>query len=97
MQDAKLHRQECDSSEPLQMERDDKRWVELGEGLKEEVSLFYVLATHTAYCDVSAEVKGQLVGAGSLLLPRGFWQLTLDYLAWWQGPLSFSPVLQKSF
>lgn len=71
MQDAKLHRQECDSSEPLQMERDDKRRVELGEGLKEEVSLFYVLATHTAYCDVSAEVKGQLVGAGSLLLPHG--------------------------
>lgn len=80
------------------MERDGKRQVELGEGLKEEVSIFYVLATHTTvYCDVSAEVKGQLGGDGSLLLPRGFWQLTSDYLAWWQGPLSISPVTQGFF
>lgn len=48
MQDAKLHRQEdCDNSEPLQMERDSKRQVELGKELKEEVSIFYLLPTHT--------------------------------------------------
>lgn len=47
MQDAKLHRQEdCDNSEPLQME-DYKRQVELGKGFKEEVSVFYLLPTHT--------------------------------------------------